>query len=202
MALRLRMLGAGGHAKVAAEAWRSTGGEVVALHDDDAGRHGSESLGIRIEGSLAAAIAALEPLHIAIGSNEARRRIAAGIADERFPAIIHRHSVVSPTATVSAGTLVCAGAVVQASTQIGRHAIINSAAVVEHDVTIGDFAHIAPGTRLGGGVEVGEAAMIGIGAIVLPGLSIGAGAIVGAGAVVITDVGASTTVVGNPARSL
>jgi len=202
MAQRLRMLGAGGHAKVAAEAWRSTGGEVVALHDDDAGRHGRETLGIMIEGSLAAAIAAPEPLHIAIGSNEARQRIALEIDDERCPAIIHRHSVVSPTATVSAGTLVCAGAVIQASAEIGRHAIINSAAVVEHDVRIGDFAHIAPGTRLGGGVEVGEGAMIGLGAIVLPGLSIGAGAIVGAGAVVVADVEASITVVGNPARRL
>jgi sugar O-acyltransferase (sialic acid O-acetyltransferase NeuD family) len=202
MARRVRMLGAGGHAKVAAEAWRSTGGEVIALHDDDAGRHGRESLGIRIESSLAAALATPEPLHIAIGSNEARRLIAAGIPGERFPPIIHRHSVVSPTATVSAGALVCAGAVVQACARIGFHAIINSAAVVEHDVMIGDFAHVAPGARLGGGVEVGEAALIGIGAIVLPGLSIGAGAIVGAGAVVIADVAASTIVVGNPARPL
>jgi acetyltransferase EpsM len=198
----LRILGAGGHAKVAAEAWQSAGGEVIALHDDDAARHGMAVLGITIEGRLAAALGREGLLHIAIGDNMARQRIAAGQADARFPTVIHRRSIVSETARVGAGTLVCAGAIVQADAAIGRHTIINTAAVVEHDVAIGDFVHIAPGVRLGGGVQVEQGALIGIGAIVLPGRKIAAGVVVGAGAVVLRDVEAGEIVAGNPARKL
>jgi sugar O-acyltransferase (sialic acid O-acetyltransferase NeuD family) len=198
----LRILGAGGHAKVAAEAWRSAGGHILALHDDDAARHGLDVLGITIEGGLAAAAARGGLLHIAIGDNVARRRIAAGLADSRFPPVIHRRSIVSDTGTVGAGTLVCAGAIIQADAAVGRHTIVNTAAVVEHDAAIGDFVHIAPGARLGGGVHVEQGALIGIGAIVLPGRKIGAGATVGAGAVVLRDVDAGEIVAGNPARRL
>ncbi len=50
-------------------------------------------------------------------------------------------------------------------------------------------------------VRLGVDVWIGAGALVLPGVSIGDRAIVGAGSVVTRDVGADTTVVGNPARA-
>jgi maltose O-acetyltransferase len=49
-------------------------------------------------------------------------------------------------------------------------------------------------------VEIGRNVWIGGGAIILGGLRIGDGAIIGAGCVVTKDVGAGTTVLGNPAR--
>lgn len=197
----IRILGAGGHAKVAAEAWRSGGGTVTAFHDDDPARAGEDLLGAAVEGRIALATGSADALHVAIGSNAARRSIAAGIADDRCPAVIHAAAVVSPTARIGAGTLVCAGAIVQAEARIGRHVIVNTAAVVEHDVVLGDFVHVAPGARLAGGVRVGAGTLVGIGAVVLPGIAIGAGATVGAGAVVIRDVPDGARVVGNPARS-
>jgi sugar O-acyltransferase (sialic acid O-acetyltransferase NeuD family) len=196
----LHILGAGGHAKVAAEAWQSSGGRLEAFHDDDPARWGQRLLGHSIHGGLADAVAAGGLLHIAIGNNEVRRRIAGGLSDDRFPAVVHGASILSPTALLAAGALLCAGAVVQAEARIGRHVIVNTSAVVEHDVVVEDFAHIAPGVRLAGGVHVGEGALIGVGAIVLPGITVESAAIVGAGAVVLADVPAGTTVVGVPAR--
>ena len=198
----LRILGAGGHAKVALEAWRSADREVAALHDDRPDLLGGQVLGVPIAGLLEEAIATDDPLHIAIGDNRARAQIAARVEGDRFPIVAHASAQVSPSADIGPGVLLCAGAVVQAEARIGRHCIVNSQALVEHDVEIGDFSHVAPGVRLGGAVRIGSGAFVGIGAVVLPGIRIGANVVIGAGAVVIRDVCDSAVVVGNPARPI
>jgi sugar O-acyltransferase (sialic acid O-acetyltransferase NeuD family) len=200
--MNLRILGAGGHAKVAIEAWRSSGGQVVALFDDDQSLAGSQVLGVPVEGSIETALGSAGPLHVAIGNNMTRSKLARDLRDELCPPVVHAGAQISPTSSIGPGTLVCAGAVVQASARIGRHVIVNSLALVEHDVEIGDFSHIAPGVRLGGEVRIGAGVLIGIGAVVLPGLSVGPRALVGAGSVVIRNIGPSEVVVGNPARPI
>ena len=191
----LRIVGAGGHALVAGDAWESAGGVVLSYHGGE---------GSVIDGAepVEAALAGTDPLHIAIGDNIARRRLADGVAEERFPVVSHAAATISPSAALGVGSLVCAGVVLQPRCRVGRHSIVNSMALIEHECVIGDFVHIAPGVRLAGNVEVGDGAFVGIGAVVIPGVRIGAGALVGAGAVVIRDVPAGARVAGNPARPL
>src|SRR5690606_34752176 len=121
----LRILGAGGHAKVALEAWRSSGGTAAAMFDDDVARHGQMVLGVAVVGAIETAIPGSEPLHIAIGDNGGRATVASMAEDTRFPLVTHIRSWISPSATLGAGALVCAGAIVQAEARVGRHVIVN-----------------------------------------------------------------------------
>lgn len=201
-ALSCGLVGAGGHARVVVEALQRSGGHIEALFvplDEDAPTW-SQAFAVRHDLDQAAASGL--PLHLAIGDNETRRRLAAETAGARWLSIIDPRAMTPADLMLGEGSLIVMGAMVQAGARIGRHAIINTGAVVEHDVTVGDFAHVAPGSRLLGGVTVGEGALIGAGAVVLPGLQIGAWAVIGAGAVVTRSVPAGGRVVGVPARAL
>ena len=194
------ILGAGGHAKVAISALRSAGWTVTGAYDDDAALLGRQINGVAVLGDVAAGFATGLPLHIAIGSNRARRSLAERGRD--WATAVHATALLDAAAEVGEGSLVCMGAIVQVDARVGRHVIVNTGAIVEHDCLIGDFVHLAPGVKLAGAVEVGEGAMIGLGAQVLPGLTIGAGATVGAGAVVIRSVPEGQVVAGCPAKQL
>ena len=114
---------------------------------------------------------------IAVGDNADRKREAAASHDPA-PVLIHHTACVSPRAHLGPGTVVMAGAIVQADARIGDHCIVNTGASVDHDCIVGDFAHIAPGAHLCGGVVVGEGALVGVGVGIEPGTIIPAWSIV------------------------
>lgn len=112
----------------------------------------------------------------------------------------HPASIVSNTVKIGMGSVIMAGAVVNADASIGEACIINSNAVVEHDCKLSSGVHISPNACVAGAVEVGKGSWIGLGASVIQTLVIGANVIVGSGAVVVKDVPASAVVVGIPAK--
>jgi sugar O-acyltransferase (sialic acid O-acetyltransferase NeuD family) len=191
------LIGAGGHARVAAATMMRLGAPLLAILETDAARIG-EALAEVIVTADTGQID--QPLHIAIGSNSARRRVDAVRRGAFWRTLIHPDALIAPAVEIGDGSLIGMGAMVQTGAHIGRHVIINTGAVIEHDNWIGDFAHVGPGAVLGGDVRVGEAALIGAGAVILPGMHVGANAVVGAGAVVTRPVRAGETVTGVPAR--
>ncbi len=193
------VLGCGGHAKVVVQALLALEYRVAAIFDDNPAKCEQEYCGIRIHGPInrVAEFPRL-PAMIAVGDNAIRAAIAQRL-DLEWLTAVHPAAFVDPTASLAEGTVVMAGAVVQADAKIGRHVIINTLASVDHDCTLGDFVHVAPGVRLAGGVSVGAGSLLGLGSIVLPERRVGSRVVVGAGAVVTRDVMEGATVVGVPA---
>lgn len=200
-ALSCGVIGAGGHAGVAVEALGRQGVAVVALFEQiEAARIAADGLPIRHD--IAAAVSEGLPLHIGVGSNETRRRLATEFGQAQWLSAVDPRALVAEGATWEEGCLITMGAMVQVRARLGRHVIVNTGAIVEHDVTIGDFAHLAPGAIVTGGAQIGDGVLIGAGAVILPGVTVGDWAIVGAGSIVTRPVAAGETVVGAPSRPL
>ncbi len=203
------VLGAGGHAKVVLETLRKEGKcKPVGLTDLRAKGKllgvpilGDDSVlpGLRKKGTRAFVVGVG-----GVPDNHPRAAVFQHGLDAGLTPIstVHPSAVVSPSASVGAGTMILARALVNAGAEIGRNVIVNSAAVVEHDVRIADHAHVCPGAVVCGEARIGEGAFVGAGAVVIQGVRIGAWAVVGAGAVVVRDVPDAGRVVGAPARPL
>lgn len=207
----LILVGGGEHARVVAEAARSTGEWEILGVADPAGADGTlANLGIADLGDDTALATYLASsgvddrpwLIISIGAivdGTVRQQVVARFERERWASIVHAAAWVSPTAEVEPGAVVMAGAVVNAGARVGAHAIVNTGAIIEHDVVVGAFARIGPRAAIGGGTVIGADALIGLGAAVRDHVTVGAGATVGMGAVVTNAVAPGATVVGVPA---
>ncbi len=203
MSKEVWVLGGGGHAKVAIATFQSAGLSVAAVYDDDASKTDTQLLGVTIKGPTPDdGWWSEEDRHafIAIGDNSTREKLST--LQARWQTAKHPNSNVHESVQVGEGTLICAGAVIQPDTRLGRHSIANTSCSIDHDCEVADFVHVGPGATLAGGVRVGKRTFVGAGATLMPGVTIGANVTVGAGAVVIADVSDGQTVVGIPAREL
>jgi len=200
----LCIVGAGGHARVVADALLAAGitvPDLLCFADDRPELRGSSILGALVIGGVSSITQGMR-FHVAIGSGEARGRLQAElIARGALPVtVIHPRAVVSAHARVGAGCFVAAGAIVGPQAVVGDGVIVNHNAVVDHDCQVGSWTHIAPQVTLGGAVQVGELTMVGAGSTVLPGKRLGARVVVGAGAVVVNDAPEGVVIMGVPAR--
>jgi sugar O-acyltransferase (sialic acid O-acetyltransferase NeuD family) len=203
--MRIAVIGAGGHAKVVADAVLAAGSRVVGFFDDDPSLQGDTRLGHPILGLTDAwQSAAASHFVIGIGDNLRRRqqfdKLNRGGA--KFATVVHPMATIGKGVTLGPGTVILANVVVNCDTQIGPNSILNTSCTVDHDCVVGAHCHIAPGCNLAGGVRLGEGAFVGIGTKMIPGVCVGDWAIVGAGSVVIRDVKDAGKVAGVPARYL
>jgi len=203
----LVLIGAGGHARVVLDIVRQAARyDIIGLLDRNSALHGTSLDGVPVLGGddRIEVLRQQGVTHalVAIGDNETRCRLAAGLTARGFSlaTAIHPKAIVAPDVSVGAGTVMMAGVVVNPGASIGENAIVNTGATVDHDCTIGACAHIAPGVHLGGGVRVGRLTLVGIGASVIQYKTIGCNVVVGTGAAVIHDVPDNVLVVGVPAR--
>lgn len=191
----LAVIGAGGHAKVVAEAAVAAGFTIAGFIDGGKAA-GSPVLEWQVLGDdslLGDDFVARHAFAIGIGDQAIRWRLGKALAARGavLPPIVHPRSVISPSAAIGAGTVVCGGVVVNAAARIGRFCILNTACSIDHDSILEDNVQICPGARLAGNVSCGENAFVGTGSIVVPDRSIGANAYIGAGITVASDVPAN-----------
>lgn len=201
----LAVLGASGHGKVVADVAESCGWKVTFF--DDAFPALRLNGVWAVEGDTADLLRKVERFDgaiVAIGHNRTRLEKLALLlnAGLKIETLIHPNASVSRHSVLGSGSVVFAGAVINAFARVGEGCILNTMCSVDHDCVLGDGVHMSPGAHLAGGVVVGKAAWVGIGASVRQLVRIGADSIVGAGAAVIADVVEGSTVVGVPARDM
>ncbi|OIO70822.1 MAG: pilin glycosylation protein [Zetaproteobacteria bacterium CG12_big_fil_rev_8_21_14_0_65_55_1124] len=203
----LLIIGASGHGKVVAETAEAIGSwETIAFLDDDfATLNGKLRWPVVASSKDAITLSRqYDAVVVAIGHAEIRLRFinelaAAGCV---LPVLLHPAAWVSMSANLGVGSVVFAGAVIQADVRLGRAVIVNTSASVDHDCQLADGVHVCPGAHLAGNIVVGEGAWLGIGCVVKQGVCLGKGVTVGAGAVVLKNVTDGLTVAGCPARAI
>ncbi len=197
---KIVLIGAGGHAKVVAEAIMASGAyDIVAAIDKNKTTNSylmnhipirSDTTGLTVGNFI-----------VAIGDNQRRRQcfeefVALGWSPK---SIIHSQSIISASVSIGPGVFVGPGAIVHTEARIGANSIVNSGAVVEHDCLVGPHCHIAPGAILGGSVTLGAGAFIGLGSVILPLIEVGDWSVLGAGSTLVRHLESSKTAFGSPA---
>jgi len=202
MTRKLAILGASGHGKVVAEIAEMNSYEVVFFDDAFPQKNSIEHwpvLGKSID--LLKIINDFE-IMIAIGDNRVRYQKQTELykAGAKFPVLIHPSATVSEYAAIGDGTVVMAGAVINAFAQVMCGSIINTCAVVEHDCKVYEFSHVSPNATLAGGCEVGKCTWLGAGTVVRQLVIVGSNVVIGAGSVVINNIPDDVVAVGVPAN--
>ena len=184
---RLLILGAGGHGRVCAEIAELLGQwESIAFLDDADTL--PNTFGNPLLGRLETVFQRLADYQVvvAIGHNPTRlawvERLMAAAAD--LPVLIHPAAWVSHHASLGAGTVVLAGAIVNTSAEIGRGCLINLNACIDHDCRLADGVHVGAGTIVRSSVVVGPGALLATGVIVRPGKIIADGEFIPEGSLV------------------
>lgn len=119
----------------------------------------------------------------------------------RLATLIDSSAIISPTAKIAEGTIVCENASLHADVEIGRGCLIQPLANIGHDIKVGDYSIMGPYCAPGGESVFGKRVFVGMHGTIKEKANIGDDAIIGMGAVVYKDVEAGMTVIGNPARA-
>ena len=187
------LFGAGGHAKVVADCFKT----IFGIVDDNSSAVGFNK--IQFLGTYKSDQNIDCQYIVCIGDNKIRKKIVEKITHQ-FEVAIHHSAIVSPFSAIGIGSMILQRAVINSHTIIGKHCIINSGSIVEHDCMISDFVHIASNSTICGHVTIGENTFIGAGSVIIPLIQIGKNCVIGAGSVVLENIPDNAVVVGNPGK--
>jgi len=203
---RLAILGASGHGKVVADTAECCGWDSIEFFDDAWPAmtvNGAWSV-VGSTTELLERLTEFSGVIVAIGNNSIRLQKLQYLLEVRAPVVtlVHPSAYVSRHARLEAGSVVFAGANLNANAVIATGTILNTGCSVDHDCVLDEAVHISPGAHLAGGVRVGARSWVGIGASIRQLTSIGENVIVGAGAVVVDHVPDGLVVAGVPAKRI
>jgi sugar O-acyltransferase (sialic acid O-acetyltransferase NeuD family) len=208
---KIIVIGSSGHAKVVIDIVESEGRFSIAGLIDSHGDADAKVLGYPVIGREEDLPRLLDEANIsgvliAIGDNFVRGKVAARLADTHpsleLVSAVHPKSSIGKDVTIGEGTVIMAGAILNASSVVGRGCIVNTGASLDHDSRMGDYASLGPGCATGGNCRIGAYVAIGIGAIVSHGIAIGDHTVIGAGSTVISNIDTLRVAYGTPAREI
>src|SRR5260221_3873436 len=169
------IVGSGGHAKVVIELIRSEGKYQIkgCTAPDENGFVLRDVPVLRTDYVLPAVLAnSAKKNLVALRDNPLRLRILVNVSEMGFELInaVSPNAVISPSVSLGRGIAIMAGAIINASTEIGDGAIINTNAGGGPDCRIGKGAHIGPGSALAGRGGIGWESFLGARTRVVPGV--------------------------------
>ena len=160
---------------LAHECGRSVAGFIDDTTDGPDVLGGTPDLGVALLPSAYELVMAIGYRHL-----EARFALYTRLRDAgfRFPALVHPSARISPHASVGEGSLVMAGADVDAFSVVGEACVLWPRSVVSHDNRIGSNTFISPAATLCGFVNVGQSSFVGANSTVVDGSTLAEGSFV------------------------
>lgn len=154
---RIIVIGAGGHAKVVAEAiLKQQKYDLLGFADD------SLQLGTKVIGEFKVLCSVdqidninFEYFVVAIGNNAIRKKIFIHLQSKYSPAtIIHPFTSVSDSALIEDGSVVLPGAVLACCVRIGSNCIIGSNVHIDHESIVEAHSYLRSGTNIGSNSKI------------------------------------------------
>jgi hypothetical protein len=112
--------------------------------------------------------------------------------------VVHPTANIGVNTSLSAGVVICAGAVISTNVHLGEHAHVNPNAIIGHDAVLDRFVSVNPGAVISGEVRIGQEVLVGASATILQNLSVGERTIVGAATLLTKDAPSDVVVKGIP----
>ena len=139
---------------------------------------------------------------IAVGEPSSREKLFEKVTNEgmKLTSLIDPTAIVSPTAKINDGAIVCEYSTIHTGVELGYNTLIQPFCDIGHDIRVGDHTVLSPFCAPGGGIVFGKRVYVGMQSCLMELLTIGDDAIIAMGSAVFRDVPAGATVVGNPAR--
>lgn len=139
---------------------------------------------------------------IAVGEPSARETLFDKVKSAGFSlaTLIDPTALISPSAEIGEGTIVCEFVSVHCNVIIGNNCVIQPYCDIGHDIIVGGSSVFSPHFAPGGHSVFGNKVYCGMASSAKEGLTFGDNAVVAMGAAVFRDVPENCVVVGNPAR--
>ncbi|WP_454738136.1 acetyltransferase [Cupriavidus necator] len=128
---------------------------------------------------------------VAIGTVDARCEIIGRLTGKGVPVptYVHGTAIVSDTAAIGPGSIVCPFAIINRNTTVGTGVLVNCYGNVAHGASVGDYSVLSPGAILNGDAAVGARCFLGTRATIYPGVRIGDDCVVDSHTGVSTSAG-------------
>lgn len=139
---------------------------------------------------------------VAVGEPVYRQMLANKFDELGIPlaTVIDSTALISPTARIEEGAIICEYSTIHANVHIGRGALIQPFCNVGHDIEFGDYSVMSSDCAPGGFSKFGKCVYMGMNSTSIEKIVVGDNAVIAMGAVVFRDVDVGATVIGNPAR--
>ena len=204
---RILIVGAGGFGREvlqwARDAWPTATARIAGFLSSDAGALEGLDCGLGVLGSPDDYRPTPgDRLLLAIGIPYVRRTVAESLLAKgaEFLTLIHPTAIVTPSATIGLGSILCPFSLASDSCRLGRFSLMNYHSSLGHDATAGDFSVLSPYATLGGHAHIEDDVFLGLHSSVGPGKTVGARSKVSANSCVLATAPADSIIYGVPGR--